>query len=99
MLHVAIDHVCLGSDISCWAEIPAKTRRPFLVLSTPVQASLESAFSLIPHRPTTVLNNERFILTARVQRIAIAVYMAAVVVNAFRLGFRASGAIAMTVKV
>ena len=74
------------------AEIPAKTRRPFLLLSTPLQHNIKQAFDLLPSRPVTLLNNERSIVTSYIQRVAVGVYAVALVVNAFRLGFRGDGA-------
>ena len=74
-------------------EIPLKTRLPFLVKETVIERNLTDAFEIMFPKKTTLINSERYIVTALVQRSAALVFAAALVINIFRLVFLSRGTI------
>ena len=68
-----------------------RPRIPFQVLATPLIANLKEAFEILPQRPVSVLNNERHIVSARIQRSALIIYLLSLLVNAFRYAFLGNG--------
>ncbi len=73
------------------AEVPLKTRQPFLVRKTVIASNIAEAARLMRPRILTLTNSERYIVTSYVQRYIVLVYVFALIVNIFRLAFLTNG--------
>ena len=59
-------------------------RERFVVLEAPIKTQLETMLKACAHRPRSVTNYKRVLLTSLVQRLALLIFMLALIVNILR---------------